>query len=159
MNQRAIIVAAVLFIAIVIGMFVYARWKSNELRNAEPLPPAPAVAQPTEITHIDAKHFFKDGTHTVAGEIMMPTPCDLLEAKVAFIAKSIPEKVGLAFTVINNTNGACAQVITPQRFKVSFEGTTDATITATLKGREVILNLVEAGPDENPDDFELFQKG
>lgn len=158
MNQRALIVAVVFFVVIVIGMFAYARFKSNELRNAEPLPPAAPAEQSPEITYIDAKHYLKNGVHTIAGEIMMPTPCDLLESN-ATVGTSSPEQVTIAFTVINNTEGVCAQVITPQRFKVSFEAGENPLISATFKGEKAILNLVEAEPDENPDDFELFIKG
>lgn len=164
MNQRAIIVAVVLFIVIVLGMFAYARMKSAEVNKVEPLPETPQKEEYAEIERIDAKHYFKDGTHTVAGEIMMPTPCDLLESRAVKTATSspdypYPDQIGLEFTVINYTGAVCAQVITPQRFKVSFEAGEDALIGATFKGEKVMLNFVEAGPDENPDDFELFQKG
>ncbi|MBI4087140.1 hypothetical protein HY416_04150 [Candidatus Kaiserbacteria bacterium] len=158
MNQRAIIVAVVLFAVIVLGMFLYARFKSDTLRTAEPAPVTSPVNQPSGITHVDAKHFFKDGMHTVAGEIMMPTPCDLLEVSPISLESSLDE-VTLAFRITNSTEGVCAQVVTPQRFKVSFEANEGATIKATFKGEPVTLNLIEAGPDENPDDFEVFIKG
>lgn len=158
MNQRAIIVAVVLFLAIVGSMFAYARFKSGEMQKAEPAPPTPQKEETQGITHIDAKHFFKDGTHTVAGEILMPTPCDLLESE-AIVRESAPEQVTIALTIINNTDGVCAQMITPQRFKADFTASKDAKIDATVNGKPVTLNLVEAGPGEDPKDFELFIKG
>lgn len=158
MNQRAIIVAVILFVLIVLGMFAYARMKSDEISKAEPVPLPQPKEQPTGITHIDAKHYFTDGTHTVAGEILMPTPCDLLESE-AVIKESAPEQVIIALSIINNTDGVCTQMITPQRFKADFTASADATIDATVNGKPVTLNLVEAGPDENPDDFELYIKG
>ena len=158
MNQRALIVAILLFAVIVGGMFGYAYLKRGQLQTATPVPTAPPQDNTPNITHIDAKHFFKDGVHTIAGEIMMPTPCDLLEASPITLESSRDE-VTVAFRVINNTQGVCAQIITPQRFKVSFEANKGAIIKALFKGEPVILNLIEAGPDENPDDFEIFQKG
>lgn len=158
MNQRALIVAIVLFVVIVGAMFGYAYMKRAELQTATPVPAAPQKDEVPGITRIDAKHFFKEGTHTIAGEIMMPTPCDLLEASPVALESSLDE-VTIAFRIINNTEGVCAQVVTPQRFKVSFSANEGAVIKATFKGEPVVLNLVEAGPDENPDDFELFQKG
>lgn len=158
MNQRAIIVAAVLFVIIVGGMFAYARFKSREMETAAPVPTMPQKDVLGDMTHIDAKHYFRGGTHTVAGEIILPTPCDLLESK-AVVRESAPEQVAIELAVINNTKGVCAQVLTPQRFKVDFKASEAAVITATFKGRDVILNLVEAGPNEDPEDFELFIKG
>lgn len=157
MNQRAIVAAAVLFAIIVLGMFLYARFRSDNLYRAEPVP-LPPVNQPSGITHVDAKHFFKDGTHTVAGELLMSTPCDLLEA-TANVAKSLPEQVMIDIKIINNTDGVCAQTITPQRFKASFKASEQAKIEATVNGKPVILNLIEAEPGENPDDFEVHIKG
>jgi len=158
MNQRALIVAVVLFVVIIGGMFGYAYLKRAELQPATPVPTPPQKEERQNITHIDAKHFFTDGTHTIAGEIMMPTPCDLLEAGPIALESSLDE-VTVAFRVINNTEGVCAQVVTPQRFKVSFEANAGAFIDAIFNGSPVTLNLVEAKPDENPDDFELFIKG
>ncbi len=155
MNQRALIVAVILFVVIVLGMFAYARFKSAEM-SVEMPPPQEKPAE--NVSRIDAKHYFKDGKHTVAGEIMMPNACDLLKWD-AVVRESSPEQVTIAFDVVNNTKGVCAQVITLQRFKVEFEASEAAIIDATFKGREVQLNLVPARPDENPDEFDLFIKG
>ena len=156
--KRALVVAVVLFVVVVAGMSGYARFVKEKLRQAEAVPTAPAQERETQyITHIDAKHYYRDGMHTVAGEIIMPTPCDLLKAD-AVVKESAPEQVTIDLTIINNTQGVCAQLVTPQRFKVSFKGgaDTDAKIDATLNGKPVTLNLIEAGPDETPDDFEVL---
>ena len=62
------------------------------------------------------------------------------------------------FDVINNAD-MCAQVITDQRFSVSFDASEEARISAKLEGRQVELNLIPAAEGETPDDFELFIKG
>ncbi len=158
MNQRAIIVAVVLFVLIVCGMFAYAYVQNRASQNVAVVPEAPTEEEGGLVTQIDAKHFFSDGTHTLAGEVLMPTPCDLLDAN-AIVRESDPEQVTLALNIINNSEDVCAQVVTPQRFKVSFEASEGAVMDATFQGKEVRLNLREAGPNENPDDFELFIKG
>lgn len=110
------------------------------------------------IDRISAVHFFDDGSHTFAGEIDMPTPCDLLEVD-AVVMESFPEQIRLEFSVISEDTDLCAQVITPQRFMVQVDASEEATVTAELMGRSVELNLREAQPGETPDDFELFIKG
>jgi hypothetical protein len=158
MNQKTIVISVALFIIIVLGMFAFAY-----LKKAEVTPPVEETQQPQEevayasITRVTAKHFFIDGVHTIAGEIEMPTPCDLLEAD-ARVMESFPEQVAIDFTVINSAE-FCAQQVTPARFKVSATASENATFSATLMGRPVELNLVPAAEGETPDDFELFIKG
>ena len=109
------------------------------------------------ITRIDAKHFFVNGVHTLAGVIPFPTPCDLLEV-TAQVAKSLPEQVSVNFSVIN-TAKTCEQAITMQRFKVTAQASEGAQFTAFFMGRPVELNLIPAEKDETPESFELFSKG
>lgn len=159
MHNKSIYMAVALFILVIAGMFVFAYLKKNELTNVAAEPEeVPAVSGPYDgITRIDAKHFYIDGVHTLAGEIPMPTPCDLLNWDVR-VAESMPEQATVAFDVINNSE-MCAQVITPQRFKASFSASENASMRAVLEGRDVELNLIPAAEGETPDDFELFIKG
>ncbi|MEL6803244.1 MAG: hypothetical protein AAFO91_05580, partial [Bacteroidota bacterium] len=106
---------------------------------------------------IDGKHFFVDDTHTIVGEIVLPTPCDLLDT-AAIVQETYPEQITLDFRVINNAD-ACAQVMTSQRFRVDVVASEDAVFSALFENRVVELNLTPAGPNETPDDFELFMKG
>ncbi len=87
----------------------------------------------------------------------MPTKCDLLNPE-ASVAESMPEQVVVNFNVIN-TEKDCDKSMTPQRFKVTFKASENATISARIAGRDVTLNLVPAQKGESPDDFELFIKG
>lgn len=159
MENRNAIAAIVIFALIIIGMFVFAYLKRSEL--SEPtVVKQPATVEPgpyDAITRIDAKHFYIDGVHTITGEILMPTACDLLNWDTT-IAESMPEQVTVRFDVIN-TAETCAQVMTPQRFKVSWSASENASISATLEGRPVELNLIPAAEGESPEDFELFIKG
>ncbi len=87
----------------------------------------------------------------------MPTPCDLLNW-TSSVAESMPEQVAIDFTVVNTTD-TCTQVVTPQIFQVAFEASEAATLSATLNGRRVELNLIPALPGERPEDYEFSGKG
>ena len=109
------------------------------------------------ITHVDMKQFYEGGQHTFAGELMMPTACDLLETEVE-VRESMPEQIHITFSVIN-TAEVCAQVMTPQRFMVSVQASEEAEVSAELMGYRLEVNLHEPEPGETPEDFELFIKG
>lgn len=157
-NKRAIWIAILLFVALVVGMFAFAFFNQPASDANQPNDVAGAADDRySNIERIDAKHFHIDGVHTVVGELEMPTPCDLLEVE-AFVAESYPEQITLDFSVINNAE-FCAQVVTPQRFKVSATASEEATFRALFQNRVVELNLIEAAPGETPEDFELFIKG
>lgn len=160
MEHKHIIPSVLVLALIIVGMFVFAYLKKAEitsetLTNSEVA--TTTVSPYAGITRVDVKHFFINGTHTIVGEIAMPTPCDLLNWTTR-IQESMPETVIVDFTVINNSE-MCAQVVTPQRFKVSFDASEQAIIRATLEGRELEINAIPALPGESPDDFEIFIKG
>lgn len=160
MGHKGIIAAAIVLILLIGGMFMFAYLERKNIENEQTAPYTPPTDEEVpypDITRIDAKHFFIDGTHTLAGEILFPTPCDLLNWET-MIAESFPEQVTISFTVTNYAD-TCAQVVTPQRFKVDFDASENASIRARFEGRAIDLNLIPAGPDENPDEFELFIKG
>ena len=158
-NGRTVGIALVLFALIVVGMFAFAFLKQDDLSQGNQNEPTQEENDEryASITRVDGKHFYIDGVHTVVGEIPMPTPCDLLEVD-ALVAESFPEQITLDFSVTNNAE-FCAQVITPQRFKVSATASEEATFKALFENRVIELNLVEAAPGETPEEFELFIKG
>lgn len=157
MDKRSIILVVSVFVLIVVGMFMYAYLKRTEIAEPVVVVPKEEVLPYSNITRIDAKHFYIDGVHTFAGQVELPTPCDLLEVG-STVAESYPEQVTLNFTVINNS-AACAQVITAQRFKVSASASAEASVQAMFMGRKVELNLIPAAAGETPEEFEVFIKG
>jgi hypothetical protein len=158
MHTKEITISIILFVVLCAGMFIYAYLKSKEVAEIPQIPQDEETADPyAHITRIDAKHFFTDTPHTIAGEIALPTPCDLVDHDV-FVRESYPEQVQIDFKIVNEAD-VCAAVVTTQRFKVVFEASKDARISARLNGRDVELNLIPASPGESPDDFELFIKG
>lgn len=160
MENKHITAAIVVLVLIIVGMFVFAYLKKTEL-NEVSVPTTTVVEKDDsrygDITRIDAKHFFSNGTHTVVGEILMPTPCDLLNWS-SRVQESMPEQVIIDFDVVNHSD-TCASVVTAQRFKVVFNASEKAEIKARLEGRSIEVNLIPALQGESPDDFELFIKG
>lgn len=159
MEHKHITVAVVVLVLIIVGMFGYAYLKKTEIETPEPTLETPNETDSAYagITRIDAKHFYEDGKHTLVGELMMPTACDLLNTS-ARVQESMPETAIVEFTVVNNSE-VCTQATAPQRFSVSFDASEEANIRATLQGRAVELNLVPSLEGETPEDFELFIKG
>lgn len=160
MHSQSVIAGVVIFALIVVGMFTFTYLKKKELAET-PLPPAEEEEQsplaPYGVDRIDGTHYFIDGVHTVVGEMVMPTPCDLLEVE-SIVRESMPEQIVLNFNVIN-TADTCAQVLTPQRYSVSATASEGASIEATFKGKSVPLNLTPAPPGTTPEEFEVYIKG
>ncbi len=157
MSNKTITLTTLLFALIVAGMFLFTYLsKTTTPEPVVPLPPATTTAA-FGITRIEGKHFFIDGVHTIVGEVLMPTPCDLLTTE-SVVAESYPEQVTFAFSVVNTTD-SCAQVVTSQRFKVEATASKLANLKATFMGQSVELNLTEATLGETPESFELFIKG
>lgn len=159
---KPMMISVVAFVLIIAGMFGYAQYKKSHVASeAVSLPTSAQLGEQDSrydyITRVDAKHFFIDGVHTLAGELLMPTPCDLLEVN-ALVAESYPEQVSVAFNVINNAE-FCSQTQTSQRFKVSATASEEATFSAKFMDRNIDLNLIPAAEGETPDEFELFIKG
>jgi hypothetical protein len=158
MDKRTMILVVTLFALIVGGMFLYAYLKRTEITQNPVVVEEEEVNIPYALVEtIDAKHYYIDGVHTFVGEVVLPTPCDLLEVDT-IVMESYPEQVRLDFTVINNSE-VCAQVLTTQRFKAEAKASSEAKITATFMGRNIPLNLIPAAEGETPDEFELFIKG
>jgi len=158
MNNKSIVLAIVLFVAVVLGMFIFAYLKKSELV----VPPTSNLAT-TEtttnaygITRIDGKHYFIDGVHTVVGEVALPTPCDLLVSTSSVTTE--PDGINLEFSVVNNSE-TCATVITTARFSISAEAPRYLPFTATFMDVPVVLNFTEADQGELPEEFEVYIKG
>lgn len=160
MSQKSIMLVVGLLILIIVGMFWFAYLEhSSDATPVEPSaePKAPVAVVPSYFERINAKHYLTDTGHVIVGEVITPTPCDLVEV-TPVVRESSPEQVELQFSVINNTD-MCAQVLTTMRFRADVTASPEATFTATYAGQPLILNLVPADPNESPDDFELFIKG
>lgn len=143
----AIVVIALIVIGYGVTKSLFTSAPSEVASTTEQLPVE-------EMRIVTAKHQYKNGIHTYAGEIVMPTPCDALAWTVA----TTSDNALISFTTTSPTD-PCAQVITSQRFKVSFRGSASTTVQATLNNAPVRFSVIEAGSDENLDNFEIYIKG
>lgn len=160
-EKKIAIVSAVIALVLVLGGLVY--WQtmtpfSTKNQSASVLNSqlAQSAAQPAHET-ITAKHQYKNGNHIVAGEVNMPTPCDILTVNTR-VAESFPEQVTIEF-VSTRSSDVCAQVITPVRFRVDFKASAQAVIKATWNGQPVVLNLIPVSANENLENFQIYMKG
>jgi hypothetical protein len=141
-------------------MFWYASTKRTELSRDTTVttPTTTAPSGDVEDMRINAIHFYQNGTHTLAGERLMKTPCDLLVASTT-LRESLPESITLALSIVNNDT-TCIQKPTVQRFRVDVKASKDANWDATINGKEALLNLRDALPGETPQKLEdLYFKG
>ncbi len=153
--KKGIVISVVVALALIlVGTWVYVKYVKNDSSDLS----GEVKGEETEnIPDITAKHQWKNGKHIVAGEVNLPTPCYLLSTD-SVVAESLPEQVTLQFTATTQGD-MCAQVVTTERFKIEFDASQDATITATWNGKPAKLNLIPAGPNEDLLNFEIFLKG
>lgn len=167
-KKSTIIIAVTVIVALAFIIFIAVKKPGTEVATLgtdgtgttewanTPAQPA-STSLLSEKTVVTAKHAYRNGAHIIAGEIPLPTPCHILES--AGTASADKRNVFIELVSSVKTGEVCAQTITPARFKVSVKANKDASISATLNGKEVTLNLIEAGPNENLDNFELYIKG
>ena len=162
MERKHVIASGLILVCIVAGMALYGllSMKTGESTSIQHDERQFGKEEPyAGITEISTKHFFntETQTHTLVGEIALPTPCDLLNWDVR-IGESFPENITIDFSVVNHTE-SCAQVVTLQRFFISFRAHRDASLHATFEQRTIALRIIEAGPEDVPEDFDVFIKG
>ncbi len=158
MNYRintTALTAVTLLVLVALGLFGYTYFLLPEKVEA---PEQTETASPRESdVVVTAQHQFSEGVHTIAGEFGVPTPCHRLEAET-FVAEGGEIEVRL-LTVLMDGSETCAQVITPARFKVTFEAPEDIKIRALLDGARVGFNLIPVPEGESLDSFDVFIKG
>lgn len=157
-SAQKIIIGALIVAAI--GAIIFGIYRSRSQFGAISVPPPLDVTAPKaeagEI--INAKHQYREGKHTYAGTLGLPTPCDLLQSDVIRDPLN-PNKVGLAFKSVYEGAELCAQVITPRPFKVTFAAPEKIDLTVTYNGKPIRFNVFEVPKTENLDDFEINIKG
>lgn len=162
MSKQSLITIGVIVLAIIAGAVLLTTGERTTNQNNNQVDGAATSTDSGFVPNIiNAAHQYDDetGVHIVAGETEVPTPCHALSHDVT-VAESMPEQVSLNFSSnVEDPDQMCAQVISTQRFKATFEASEEASISATYNGQDVRLNLQEVGPDENLEDFEVYTKG
>jgi len=155
-TKAPIIVGFIVLLGVIGGTYYF-----STKDNAGPTTPLaqiePGSVLPADTMRITAKHSFSNGHHIIAGEVEVPNPCTSLNTSTR-IAESSPEQVTVEFTTTGEGD-ICAQVIATRRFKVEFDSAQNASIKATWNRQEVILNLIEAAPGEDLENFDIYFKG
>lgn len=166
MDKKGTYIIAGIIIFSVIGFIAISFQKStldsNPLNSADTASttawentPAEVIATPKTV--ITAKHAYRKNLHIIAGEVPLPSACEILEATA--VSSADKQQVIIQLLSSIKSGEKCPSDITPARFKVEAKANKDATLSATYNGQPVTLNLIEAGPDEDLDNFELYIKG
>ena len=168
-NKRSTVIVAVIIIFAIAGLVIVSLQKLTldssvpqaETSSTTEWANAPAE-KPSDIllstkTIINAKHAYQDGKHIIAGEVPLPTACHILESNATALANKKQVLVTLNSSI--KSGETCPPQVISARFKLIVEANKDAKIVTTLNGQEVTLNLIEAGPNENLDNFDLYIKG
>lgn len=152
----AIVIAIIVIIIIGAGFYFSYNKKSGVQTTTEDQIPLKGESNSSyQMTFINARHQYKNGKHTYAGVIDLPTPC----YNVSVVA--VPAGAGkytLKFTT-SKTDGVCAQVITPRPFKVEFAAPKTITVNATLDDKDITLNVLEVKEGEDIDRVDFNDKG
>ena len=148
-KQKGIIALVIVVIVVFVIVLIRAKGTSVEVT------PTPAAVEYAET--VTVRHQYKGGVHTYAGDFRLPTPCHTLAGTIAAGSGRLINI--LTFTSTYPTDTQCAQVVTSKAFKLSVENRSDVRVEATFNGKPLRLNVIEVGPNENLDDFEVNYKG
>ena len=166
-KKSTFLIAGIIIIAVVV--FVFISFQKSTFDTQLPSPeevasttawenaPATPDITITPKTVVSAKHAYRNGEHIIAGEVPLPTPCHILDSNA--VVSTDKKNILLQLTSSVVSGEVCAAVVTPARFKVTAKADKNATITATLNRQDVTLNLIDAGPNDDLDNFELYIKG
>lgn len=153
-NHQAKTIALWVLGALVIVAIIYGFVGSFKSSNKDGAKNNPAQSSERAIT---VRHQYRNGKHTVIGDIDLPTPCYKLASGYTD-SKTNPVSHNINLTT-STSGDFCAQVITTKPFKVTFAGAKDDKITATLDGKALILNVIHASDSENLEETNPYSKG
>lgn len=141
-NQLTInILLVILFI--IFGIFLFNNLPTKTLKDGN------IDTQSFTPTEIIASFSFDNGLHEYTGSIDFPNSCYELETK-ALVMESFPEQVILIFETNNvSSDILCTQVITPKKFRILFQATEQATVSAEYNGKPIDLLLVQEAALDN----------
>lgn len=157
MNNRISIAIFAIVIVAILSITLY--WQFGGSQKAQVIDSQQKTSSQTteEKRIITALHQYKNGTHIIAGQADVPTPCHVLSQTVS-VTGTTPKQATIAF-VASTGDDFCAQVITSSRFKMEFSAPEDVVVSATWNGSPVQLNLIPASSTDDLENFEVFIKG
>lgn len=153
-----IIVALVVGLAIVAGIWSVSRVPESDPMRPQPLPDRPVSSgpdmppyvpptgtkpapgeEPIAAMTIPATKSYQNGTYTVSGVLSLPTPCHELKTETR-ILESYPEQVVIEFTVVDS-GGICVQVIDERPWTVQVKVSSEATFRAIVNGQAAVFSF------------------
>lgn len=154
-KTTAIIIAVIVIILIGAGFYFSSKKSGVQTTTEDQIPLKNGSDSSYEITAINARHQYKNGKHTYAGVIDLPTPCHTVSVTAVPAGAN---KYTLQFTT-KTTDEICAQVITPRPFRVEFTAPKNITVDANLDGKLITLNILEVKEGEDIDSVNFNDKG
>jgi hypothetical protein len=153
MWKRIIIIIVLAVVLLAISLFVQ-KFNSEKLE-------APVIQDETveeNIMPITVRHQYKDGIHTIVGDLSLPTPCHSYNAVIEDTEDDAVKNILVEYKEPEDGTG-CVSVIEDVTFRVSTEGPEDLKFNIFVNGEERRLNMFDLSPDVDIDEFELFIKG
>lgn len=160
MSKSTIVGLGLVVIVVIAGGVLYTTGDKTDVNNNNDVEGVATSSEKFAPDLIDAAHQYNedDQMHIVAGETEVPTACHVLDSSVS-VDNETKEAVIKFSARVEDEDQMCAQVITPQRFKVTFSAGAGTDIKSTFNGQSVELNLREVDSDEDLDEFEVYTKG
>lgn len=155
MDKNKLILIISILIAILLIIFFATRFQGGD--EPQPVETAPfEVDENGLVTKLNVKRQYKDGIHTIVGEIEVPTPCHSVSATAL---KGEGNTVFIDVASVKDGDEVCVEVISSETFIVSFEADQDVMVTGTVNGNPVDFNIFEVGENELLEDKTLYFKG
>jgi len=153
--QKGVVVASIIFVIFIGGLFFYYVKINNNTSIQPPLNNTP-VLKPKLQEGIIVTKSEKDNVYTYKGLITVPTPCNVVTTNVS-VLESYPEQV-IVDIVISTYLDVCAQVISEKEFIATFEASKEHTIRFNLNGEPIETKITEESflGNTNFDSIELI---
>jgi len=130
-KKWVLVLASVIVIVILIAVFGNT-FSDGNLNDKKEIP---------MVNSITAVHSFKSGLHDYTGTIALPNPCYILSVD-AMVKESFPEDVTIRFTVQEEKGDkVCAQVLTEKGFRIIFQASIEARVSAVINEVPVQFNI------------------
>lgn len=140
-------VAVAAFVVLAGALFIYMLVSTPKTEVATTTPQVASSEDAGPM--IVAKHQFRQGVHTIAGTLDLPSACDQISAE-PFFPDARSSIVEIRFMTVSAT-GTCTAAAAPVPFRVTVNAPEHVTWKATWNNAPARLNLVPVGVDESLD--------
>jgi len=138
MSNKAVI--GIIIVLAAIGGLTW--WSLADRQNQTEEPPVGGNGSDVTKDKLTINHYFDAGKHTIEGTMTLPTPCHSLTHEVEMNDPLTTQDVVIKFMTAPG-EGICTQVLSDKFFRVTFEASENAKISATLNGAPLTLIFSE----------------